>query len=368
VHAIDLEAGGVEVTGARVFAQSVALPENTLRAAIELGATPLPPHELDSGDWRLTVVDDHGPEMRHSELRVLALPGEDLGLRVVFLRRTADVVQGMAYREACSSRCGTPHDAVTGPLDQPETTSSVGELWIDPFEVSCEDYSRFYLDLQRHPQWFDGSVPVHRPRVLSEDGTCPRALARRPIVDVTWNEAVLYANWAGKRLPTEREWERVARGTDVENRRYPWGKTFEAKRVNDSASASAQVQARKANDNGTLEIRVASPRFEDLLGGDVDAPEFNDGGTPEGSEDRVFRMADNVFEFVEDLFVEGMSTSTPSLIDAGTVARVVKGGSWKYIDESLATTWARSSGVTNVGTRMHGFRCVKTAKPGFETK
>ena len=82
----------------------------------------------------------------------------------------------------------------------------------------------------------------------------------------------------------------------------------------------------------------------------------------------VLRLADNVSEFVEDLFVEGMSTSSPSLVSAGAFSRVAKGGTWRFVDELSSSTWSRSSFVTSVGSRLLGFRCVKTSKPGFEVK
>jgi hypothetical protein len=71
---------------------------------------------------------------------------------------------------------------------------------------------------------------------------------------------------------------------------------------------------------------------------------------------------------VEDLFVEGMSTSAPSLVSAGAFSRVAKGGTWRFVDELSSSTWSRSSFVTDVGSRLLGFRCVKTSKPGFEVK
>jgi formylglycine-generating enzyme required for sulfatase activity len=162
-------------------------------------------------------------------LRLLAQPGEDLGLRVAFLRRTEGVLEGMAYRESATIRFGTPPSrAPFGSLDLPETSTRVEELWIDPHEVTCEAYAAFVHDVFSHPEWFEGKIPIHRPRVLAPDGTCPPHLLQRPIVDVTWNEAALFANWAGKRLPTEAECERASRGED--GRTYPWGEQFDPAR------------------------------------------------------------------------------------------------------------------------------------------
>jgi formylglycine-generating enzyme required for sulfatase activity len=369
LRAVDLDAGGADVAAFRVFVQPILLPSNDVGEPRELSVTPLRPFELDSGDWRITVVDTEGAPPRHSEMRLLAQPGEDLGLRVAFLRRTEGVLEGMAHRESATIRFGAPPSSVPlGPFDLPETSTSVEELWIDPHEVTCEAYAAFVRDVFSHPEWFDGAIPIHRPRVLAPDGTCPPRLLQRPIVDVTWNEAALFANWAGKRLPTEREWERVARGTEQENRRYPWGSEFDPGRVNLDASLAFLIRKGVPRDGTTGALQLTVQPYESLTGAEVDALDFLVGATPDSDGDRVLRLADNVSEFVEDLFVEGMSTSTPSLVSAGVFSRVAKGGTWRFVDELSSSTWSRSSFVTNVGSRLLGFRCVKTSKPGFEVK
>jgi formylglycine-generating enzyme required for sulfatase activity len=144
LRAVDLDAGGADVAAFRVFVQPILLPSNDIGEPRELSVTPRRPFELDSGDWRITVVDTEGSQPRHSELRLLAQPGEDLGLRVAFLRRTEGVLEGMAYRESATIRFGTPPSrAPFGSLDLPETSTRVEELWIDPHEVTCEAYAAF---------------------------------------------------------------------------------------------------------------------------------------------------------------------------------------------------------------------------------
>ncbi len=80
---------------------------------------------------------------------------------------------------------------------------------IDKYPVTNAQYSRFVGGTDHSPprHWEGGAYPA-------EKGT-------HPVVYVTWHDAVAYAEWAGKRLPTEEEWEKAARGSD--GRAYPWG-------------------------------------------------------------------------------------------------------------------------------------------------
>jgi formylglycine-generating enzyme required for sulfatase activity len=367
VRAIDLENDGQEVTGATVYGQPIDLPVNTLGKRVELGKTPLQMKAIECGEWRITVVDSSGLEVRFSELRFLASPGENLGRRVAFLRTTSEVIEGMALREPCVARVGTPPDAEASQLDSPDSTTPVAKLWIDRCEVTCAEYSKFYLDLLDHPAWFDGRMPIHRPRVLAADGSCPPNLVRRAIVDVAWEEASLYANWAGKRLPTEVEWERVARGDENENRKYPWGSTFDAARINTELSVGTHPLV-PVMFHGRMGYRMPDARHEDLIGAEVDATAYDSGSTPESSGTRVLRMADNVQEFVEDLFFARATGATTAPMIGATVTRVVKGSSWIFASEDATINWRRNSVTTSFGIRDVGLRCLKTAAPMVEPR
>ncbi len=107
----------------------------------------------------------------------------------------------------------------------PQHTVHLKAFYIDKYEVTNAQY-KAYID----------ATGVAPPLTLPK-GKIPTGRDNYPVVGVTWEEARAYARWAGKRLPTEEEWEKAARGTD--GRFYPWGEKFEPHFANicrDSAS------------------------------------------------------------------------------------------------------------------------------------
>ena len=103
-------------------------------------------------------------------------------------------------------------------MGREKKTVFVPAFYIDRTPVTNAEYKAF-VDATNY------NFPPHWRR-----GQPPPGKENHPVVQVTWFDAVAYAEWAGKRLPTGPEWEKAARGTD--GRIYPWGDTFDPTRLN----------------------------------------------------------------------------------------------------------------------------------------
>jgi formylglycine-generating enzyme required for sulfatase activity len=183
-------------------------------------------------------------------------------------------------------------------------------FWIDRTEVTVADYRAFIAATghRAFPDWAYESGPP-RPD--------------HPVIGVAYADAAAYCAWRGKRLPTEAEWEKAARGTD--GRLYPWGDTWEPDRV-----------AYDTPDQRGPDPVASHP-------GNV---------SPYGALD----MAGNVLEWT-DSWYEAYPGSTLERRSFGHTYRVLKGGSWET-EPVYVRSASRFAVVPEIGQPSFGLRCV----------
>ncbi len=208
--------------------------------------------------------------------------------------------------------------------EHPKRTVSIPEYHIDMYETTNKDYKEF-LD------GTEGIVPrmshVHLMPPSWKDGLYPEGTGEEPVVGVNWNNARSYCGWRGRRLPTEAEWEKAARGTD--GNLFPWGNEFDDK---------------KANSMG-------------LSGGVAPVGEFEGDVSPYGVRD----MAGNVSEWVEDWYAGYPGNEFQS--DAyGERYKVIRGWYWGGVGHYSLELFYRSSNRHYMEPHevldYAGFRCA----------
>jgi formylglycine-generating enzyme required for sulfatase activity len=199
---------------------------------------------------------------------------------------------------------------------------SVDAFYIDRTEVTNDAYYAYVKATGAEP-------PVHW-----QGPAPPPQLGKHPVTYVSWYDARDYCAWRGKRLPTEFEWEKAARGTD--GLKFPWGDIFDPSVANTPQSH---------------------------IGHTTPVGSFPAGASPYGALD----MAGNVWEWTDSWYLPypGNKRSNPNY---GQLYRIVRGGSWFdcefYRCGISAPTFNRGFFIANTKNDTFGFRCALSAPAG----
>ena len=250
------------------------------------------------------------------------------------------IVPGLAMSEPPQGMVLIPAGEFTMGTDDPQASDdqrparkvNVDAFYIDKYEVTNAQFQEFILEdgYNKREYWTKAGwdfiqkerylyidiarVPYRIESPLGFDGNDVSTEPDHPVIGVSWYEASAYAEWAGKRLPTEVEWEKAARGMDA--RLYPWGNTFDFMKLN------------------------YFPHHEKLL----PVGSFPKGANMFG----VLDMAGSVAEWCADNL-------------QGEKTKAVRGGSWNSIRRHLRCAY-RIEKSPAYRYYTVGFRCAKSVK------
>ena len=249
---------------------------------------------------------------------------------------------GMVLIEAGEFRMGN-HER---DHEKPIHSVYVDAFYMDEYEVTNAEYAEFLNAKGKHTEgsitWLDIGTDSCRIEYVSRVYRVKAGYENHPVVEVSWYGAMAYAEWKGKRLPTEAEWEKAARG-GLSGLTYPWGNTIDSNRANYNRHVNDTTAVGKYAANGY----------------------------------GLYDMSGNVWEWCLDEYNANFYAISPSqnplsgansiqwLLDNYTgvkTSRVLRGGSWG--NDAYNVRCARRGSFTPSNTRLYiGFRCARTVSP-----
>jgi formylglycine-generating enzyme required for sulfatase activity len=253
-----------------------------------------------------------------------------------------------------------------GPADSaPAHTVTLAPFWIDRHEVTNDQFAQFiqktgyvttaqrtghgWVFSNKTKQWelvagANWQHPLGKESDIIGHGS-------DPVVQVSWHDAVAFATWAGKRLPTETEWECAARG-GLADADFPWGRT--------------ERQPNKRPHKGYL-ANYWQGRFPFINQGTDGyislAPVKSYPPNPWG----LYDMAGNAAEWCNDKYAKDYYAGSPNRNPAGPTTspyRVLRGGSYQSAKNNGThyKVWARSHATPTTSNHLIGFRCAKSIR------
>ena len=237
-----------------------------------------------------------------------------------------------------------------------------------PFAMGCaQDFTSYHCDVDATPihlvyldAFFIDKLQVTNAQYVAcvAAGVCPAPLSyasatrpdyytnpqyrQHPVLNVPWEYANAYCQWVGKRLPTEAEWEKAARGTDL--RPFSWG--FE--------EPTCEL--------GNVSVMLPGEEWHRTCVGDtVAVGSYPRDASPYG----VLDMTGNARDFVNDFYDTGYYNRSPYYNPQGPATNlgkdyIARGGDW-YAHPRLATTWVRHDEASALVYKHISFRCARDA-------
>ena len=333
-----------------------------------IGKTPLRSYEIDTGIRRVKQIDISLELAGYKNLMksVTLKGGQNVPWNVTLDPAFAQQIIGqdgakMVLIPAGEFQMGSDDSAENN--EKPVHTVYVDAFYMDKYEVTNAQFKAF---VDANPQWQKDKIDERfawAGMYLSHwDGNnYPRGKSNHPVTDVSWYAAMAYAQWAGKRLPTEAEWEKAARG-GLDGKTYPWGN-----------SAPDGTQCNFAD------VTLANLNLDSI---DWRDDNVNDGHASTAPVDSypangygLHNMAGNVWEWCLDEWDAAFYRRSPhrNPVAGGWVGdgfaevqthneRVLRGGSWSNVTQVMrvATRYGDSPTLTIFNT---GFRCARDVTP-----
>jgi formylglycine-generating enzyme required for sulfatase activity len=225
------------------------------------------------------------------------------------------------------------------PDEQPRHKVSLDAFWMDLTEVTNAMFAQFVADTGYRTEaeqngssavWNGGGWDyVSGANWRTPFGPGSNAPNNYPVIQVSWNDASAYCEWAERRLPTEAEWEKAASGPD--NFLYPWG---------------------------NAEPRSSLANYADNVGSLVPVGSYPDGASGYG----VLDMGGNVYEWTADWHGSDYYSNSPPKNPTGPTSgkyKVIHGGSWQ-LDALRLRVFGREVSGPNAANSNIGFRCVQS--------
>ena len=275
--------------------------------------------------------------------------------------------EGMVLIPAGTFQMGS-EDAEADKDEQPVHTVHLDAFYMDKYEVTNTQFKAF---VDANPPWQkDNNIDTwFLTRSYLKDWTgndYPVGKANHPVVDVSWYAAMAYAQWAGKRLPTEAEWEYAARGW-LAGQKYPWGDTITSADANYNRNVDNTTSVGQYAANGYGLYDMAGNVWEWCL--DKYDPTFytesHNSRNPISGAVTIQELLNN-FASVQTQTSSSRGLRVASWRDGVAFrflsTRVLRGGGWNDAATHLrvAFRYGSTSGLTD-GT--HGFRCVRAVTP-----
>lgn len=216
----------------------------------------------------------------------------------------------------------TSSDSSASSDEKPQHSVKLNAFWIDQTEVTNAMYAKCVANGGACIEPTNTSSNSHSSYYGNSE------FNNYPVLYVDWNMANAYCAWADRRLPTEAEWEKAARGIDA--RTYPWG--------ND------------APNNKFL-------NYNSAIGDTTEVGKYPDGTSIYGAYD----MAGNVWEWVSSIYQPYPYDGNDGREDLGSSgSRVVRGGSWNVINYGVRSTYRFRVGPSTISYFDIGFRCARS--------